>query len=129
MRSHTLKLRTSAPREIQIITSQVETALKELGATEGLCTIFTPHTTAAITINENADPDVLSDLTRAFEAMIPNVEFDHAEGNSDAHLLSAIIGASVCLPVVDGKLVLGRWQGIYFVELDGPRTRQVAVWI
>ena len=98
-----------------------------MGAADGLCTIFTPHTTAAITVNENADPDVPADLVRALRAMVPEVRFDHAEGNSDAHLLSAIIGASVTVPVRGGSLALGTWQGIFFVELDGPRSRKVEV--
>lgn len=129
MHCQTFELRTQHREEILIITREVEEALRTLDVAEGICTIFTPHTTAAITINENADPDVPSDLTRAFHAMIPEVRFDHAEGNSDAHLLSAIIGVSVNVPFRNGKLLLGTWQGIYYVELDGPRKREVRVYV
>lgn len=125
MKSTQFTVETARREEILIIDRQLRAALASITSGEGLCTIFTPHTTAAITINENADPDVPADLTRALKAMIPNVHFDHGEGNSDAHLLSAMIGASVTVPFRGGELLLGRWQGIYFVELDGPRTRTV----
>ncbi len=129
MKSSRISIRTSAREEIQIVTSQVNHALRELSTGEGICTLVTPHTTCAVTVNENADPDVPADLIRALRAMIPEVRFDHGEGNSDAHLLSAIIGCSVSLPFLSGKLVLGRWQGIYFVELDGPRERHLDVYV
>jgi secondary thiamine-phosphate synthase enzyme len=122
-------VRTSAREEIRIITHAVENALGELTSGDGLCTIITPHTTTAISVNENADPDVPRDLTKALRAMIPDVDFRHDEGNSDAHLLSMIIGTSLTWPYRNGKLVLGRWQGIYFIELDGPRERNVTVYV
>jgi secondary thiamine-phosphate synthase enzyme len=125
VKSTSFRIETSQREEIVLIDRQVAEALRSVNATSGLCTIFTPHTTSAITVNENADPDVPADLIRALRAMVPNVRFDHGEGNSDAHLLSAIIGPSITLPLLDGKLKLGRWQGIYFVELDGPRQRTV----
>jgi secondary thiamine-phosphate synthase enzyme len=128
MRTATFSLRTTARYEIVIITDQVQRALGETGADEGLCTIYTPHTTAAISINEAADPDVLTDLTRAFEKLVPNVRFDHGEGNSDSHFLSTLVGVSVTVPFRGAKLLLGRWQGIFFLEFDGPRTREVQVW-
>lgn len=127
MKSTTFKVTTHAREEIIIVTREVHAALATLSDGDGLCTIFTPHTTAAITVNENADPDVPSDLVRALRAMVPDIQFDHGEGNSDAHLLSSLIGCSVTLPYRAGKLLLGRWQGIYFVELDGPRAREVSV--
>jgi secondary thiamine-phosphate synthase enzyme len=96
---------------------------------DGLCTIIVPHTTCAISVNENADPDVPADLTKALRALVPDVRFEHGEGNSDAHFLSTLIGTSLTWPYRGGKLVLGRWQGIYFVELDGPRTRKVNVYV
>src|SRR5213075_1698414 len=80
-------------------------------------------------LNENADPDVPADLTRALRAMIPNVRFEHGEGNSDAHLLSTIIGTSLSWPYRNGTLVLGIWQGVYFIELDGPRSRKVTIYL
>ena len=129
MRSSSFHVRTTEREQIVIITDKVTAALAEIGAGEGIATLFTPHTTAALTINENADPDVPTDVIRALRAMIPNVKFHHGEGNSDAHLLSSLIGASLPVPFRDGKPLLGRWQGIYFVELDGPRQRDVIVYV
>ena len=114
-------------RQLLDITSFVHEAVTGSGVAEGLCLVHVPHTTAAVTVNENADPDVSADLLVAFERMIPTVSWRHAEGNSDAHLLSTIIGASVTLPVSGGELQLGRWQAVYFVELDGPRHREIRV--
>jgi len=128
MKSRSFSLRTEARLEIRVITDEIESALAGLGFTEGLCTILVPHTTAAIAINENADPDVPLDVARALEKLVPDVRFRHGEGNSDAHFLSTLIGVSLTVPY-RGRLLLGRWQGIYFVELDGPRTREVQVWV
>ena len=128
MRSKSVRVKTSKKTEILLITEQVEEARRELGQAEGLATILVPHTTAAVSINENADPDVQRDLERAFAAIVPDVRFDHGEGNSDAHLLSTIVGVSVTVPW-RGRLLLGTWQGIYFLEFDGPRTREVQVWV
>ena len=129
VKERTFSVRTSEREQILLITDQVERALRELTRSEGICTIVTPHTTCAISVNENADPDVPADLTKALRAMIPAVRFEHGEGNSDAHLLSMIIGTSLSWPYRDGKLVFGRWQGIYFIELDGPRERKVTVYV
>lgn len=95
----------------------------------GVCTVFSRHTTAAITINENADPDVVSDLLQDLRRLIPDNSdyYQHFEGNSSAHLKCSMFGASETLPVVDGRLALGTWQGIYFCEFDGPRNREVLV--
>jgi secondary thiamine-phosphate synthase enzyme len=125
----TFTLRTAVREEIRLITAEVDKALGALTQDDGICTIVTPHTTCAISVNENADPDVPRDLTKALRAMIPNVKFEHDEGNSDAHLLSMLIGTSLSWPYRKGKLVLGRWQGIYFIELDGPRQRDVTVYV
>lgn len=122
-----IQVRTSAHRQMLDITPEVRKAVQELGTTEGEVRVFVPHTTAAIVINESADPDVQTDLLAAYEAMIPGVRFRHAEGNSDAHLLSTLLGSSVAVPIKDRRLRLGTWQGIFFVELDGPRTRRVFV--
>src|SRR5437588_6934145 len=123
MREKTFSLRTAAREQILIITAQVDRALGEVsGGGDGICNIIVPHTTCAISVNENADPDVPADLTKALRAMVPNVHFRHGEGNSDAHLLSTLIGTSLTWPYRNGKLVLGTWQGVYFIELDGPRT-------
>ena len=110
------------------ITDQVREALAQSGVTEGLCTVFAPHTTAAITINENADPDVQHDLKLALKDTFPDRrEFRHSEGNSSAHLMSSVIGASETVVVAGGQLMLGTWQDIYFCEFDGPRHRRFYV--
>ncbi|MBK5259737.1 MAG: YjbQ family protein [Thermoanaerobaculia bacterium] len=129
LKEKTISLRTNAREEILLITDQVQSALSSLTKGDGICTIVTPHTTCAVSVNENADPDVPTDLTKALRAMIPNVSFRHGEGNSDAHLLSTIIGASLSWPYRGGSLILGTWQGIYFIELDGPRERKVTVYV
>lgn len=129
MKETTFSVRTSQLEQIVIITSQVQRALAALTDGDGICTIVTPHTTCAISVNENADPDVPADLTKALRAMVPSVRFEHGEGNSDAHLLSAIIGTSLSWPFRKGQLVFGTWQGIYFIELDGPRERKVTVYV
>jgi secondary thiamine-phosphate synthase enzyme len=122
-----IEVRTSSRRQMIAITGEVQRSVDELGLTNGLCHVWVPHTTAAVVVNENADPDVARDLLAAYGAMVPAVGFAHAEGNSDAHLLSTLLGCSVSLPVRSGRLQLGTWQGVFFVELDGPRTRKVWV--
>ena len=112
MQEKTFSVRTREREEILIITDEVQKAVGAMTSGDGICTIIVPHTTCAISVNENADPDVPADLTRALRAMIPNVKFDHGEGNSDAHLLSTIIGTSLSWPYRNGRLVLGTWQGI-----------------
>lgn len=129
MQEKTITVRSTEREQILIITREINDALGELTSGDGICTIIVPHTTCAISVNENADPDVPADLTRALRAMIPNVRFEHGEGNSDAHLLSTIIGTSLSWPYRNGKLVLGIWQGVYFIELDGPRSRKVTVYV
>jgi len=129
MKEKTFSVRTTEREQIVIVTDEVQRALSEIASGDGICTIIVPHTTCAISVNENADPDVPRDLTLALRAMIPNVHFRHGEGNSDAHLLSTIIGTSLSWPYRAAKLVLGTWQGIYFIELDGPRTRKVTVYV
>jgi len=110
------------------ITPQVLNALRESGTKRGLCVVFCPHTTAGITINENADPDVVKDLIFALEKTYPDrPEFRHAEGNSASHLKASVVGSSATLIVRDGRLLLGTWQGVYFCEFDGPRTRKFFV--
>ena len=129
MNDKTFSVRTTEREQILIITDEVQRALGELTSSDGICTIIVPHTTCAISVNENADPDVPTDLTKALRALVPKVRFEHGEGNSDAHFLSMLIGTSLSWPYRDGKLVLGTWQGIYFIELDGPRTRKVTVYV
>lgn len=110
------------------ITARVRNLVMQSGVDEGICVVYCPHTTAAITINENADPDVVRDLKFALDEVFPDRrEFRHAEGNSAAHLKSSCIGASETIPISKGSLVLGTWQGIYFCEFDGPRHRKCCV--
>ncbi|NLN04731.1 MAG: YjbQ family protein [Clostridiaceae bacterium] len=110
------------------ITSHVRSAVAESGIENGLCVVFCPHTTAGITINENADPDVVHDILYGLNKAFPDRrEFRHFEGNSSAHLKASCMGSSVTVIVEKGKLVLGTWQGIYFCEFDGPRTRNFYV--
>jgi secondary thiamine-phosphate synthase enzyme len=129
VREKTFDLATTAREQIVIITDEVQRALTELTDADGICTIVTPHTTCAISVNENADPDVRADLTKALRALVPNVNFRHGEGNSDAHFLSMLIGTSLSWPYHKGKLIFGTWQGVYFIELDGPRKRKVTVYV
>ncbi|MBQ1449134.1 MAG: YjbQ family protein [Coriobacteriales bacterium] len=110
------------------ITDKVRDAVRESGVEQGMCLVFCPHTSAAITINENADPDVRRDLRFALRETFPDrSEFRHREGNSAAHLKSSLLGCSELIPIDQGKLALGIWQGIYFCEFDGPRDRRFYV--
>jgi len=125
---NTFKVQTSSQRETLDITQFVSRVLKEIGVMKGVCHLFVPHTTAGITINENTDPNVRSDMLRALDRVVPATgEYLHAEGNSAAHILASLIGASAMAFVENGKLVLGAWQAIYLCEFDGPRTRTVLV--
>lgn len=129
MKEATFRVKTSAREQILIVTREVNDALASLTDGDGIATIVVPHTTCAISVNENADPDVPRDLVKALRAMVPRVDFQHGEGNSDAHLMSMLIGCSLSWPYRRGKLVLGTWQGVYFVELDGPRERKVTMYV
>jgi len=118
-----LKLRTSA-EDFHDITRSVAEAVRESGVADGSCLVYCPHTTAGITINENADPDVVIDLLYGLRQAFPDsARFRHAEGNSAAHLKASAIGSSVTIPIANGRLLLGTWQGVYFCEFDGPRNR------
>lgn len=110
------------------ITSEVCEAVSESGVNEGICVVYCPHTTAAVTVNENADPDVKTDFIMGMEKTFPDLStFRHSEGNSDAHLKSSAVGASITLIITAGRPLLGTWQGVYFCEFDGPRTRKFYV--
>ena len=119
----------STPRStLYNITAQVREAVSKSGITDGIVVVFCPHTTAGITINENADPDVVHDLIFGFEKAFPDrAEFRHGEGNSSAHLKASTVGASETVIIKDGKLILGTWQSIYFCEFDPPRNRKFYV--
>ena len=119
---------TDKHSEMKDITRLVQRAVTESGVKSGMCTVFVPHTTAAVTINENADPDVVRDFTMEINKIVPWEDgYRHMEGNSAAHLKSSMIGFSEQLIIDSGRLVLGTWQGIYFCEYDGPRHRKVYV--
>lgn len=121
------RVRTSRKIERRDVTEEVRRAAAKLDLSNGGLLVSVPHTTAAITVGENWDPDVTNDMERALAAWAPGVTFDHSEGNSPAHFLSEAIGTSRVVPVENGKLDLGRWQGIFLIELDGPRERTVRV--
>ncbi|MCH7498136.1 MAG: YjbQ family protein [Candidatus Marinimicrobia bacterium] len=122
----TLAVRTQQRVEFVEITGPVRQWLSGQGKASGVLTLYVPHTTAGIIINENADPDVMGDLTRELNKVIPFEDgYRHAEGNAAAHIKSSLVGASAQVLVEGGQLVLGRWQGIFFAEFDGPRSRQV----
>lgn len=126
-----MNTRLSVPTERRIqlrdVTRQVRDAVRDSGIRSGICVVFCPHTTAGLAINENADPDVATDLERAFEAMVPQVPFRHMEGNSPAHFLSSVTRPSVQILVEDSQPLLGRWQAIFLCEFDGPRRRELWV--
>jgi secondary thiamine-phosphate synthase enzyme len=120
---------THKRNEFVEITDLVHKSLKKSAIANGFGIVYCPHTTAAITINENADPDVVHDVLLCLDRLIPHVQpgFRHGEGNSDSHIKASLVGSSAMVLVEDGKLVLGRWQGVYFCEFDGPRQRTVHV--
>jgi len=121
-------LRTNRRTEMLNITAEVARVVDEMGLQDGVCTVFVPHTTAGVTINENADPDVQRDILREINKIVPfDDDYSHAEGNAAAHLKSSLVGCSVQVIVRGGKLVLGTWQGIFFCEFDGPRSRRIIV--
>ena len=123
-----LDITTNAHTEMKDITRLIQKAVTDSGVKDGICTVFVPHTTAAVTINENADPDVVRDFAKEINKIVPWEDgYYHAEGNSAAHLKSSIIGFSEQLIIDKGRLVLGTWQGIYFCEFDGPRHRHIYV--
>ncbi len=123
-----INIRTNAQVEMIDITAAVGKAVKEENVYDGYCIVFTTHTTAAVTINENADPDVPRDIIAALEKAVPqNANYRHSEGNSSAHVKSSLVGASETVLIENGRLVLGTWQSIFFCEFDGPRSRQVLI--
>jgi len=121
-----LKVKTKNRVEFIDLTAEIRDTISKNGYRDGLLTIFVPHTTAGITINENADGDVITDIVKSLEKLVPFKDgYLHIEGNSDAHIKSSLIGSSVSIIIENGELKLGVWQGIYFCEFDGPRTRTV----
>lgn len=124
------KIEVPTGTRVQLIdvTRQVAGQLSASKVRNGMCHVYVPHTTAGVTINENADPDVVTDLIDGLERIVPaQGDYRHAEGNSDAHIKASLVGFSCMVPVIDGRLALGTWQGIYFCEFDGPRARKMIV--
>ena len=123
-----IKVKTSAHSQGVDITRQVAEVVAASGVREGWCEVFVPHTTAAVAVNEAADPEVISDIIATLERLAPwQGPYRHAEGNAAAHVKSVLVGPSVRLPVSGGRLALGTWQGVFFMEFDGPRSRQAWV--
>jgi secondary thiamine-phosphate synthase enzyme len=124
---YSLRVRSREREQLVEFTEEVRGKLKESGLRSGVCVLYVQHTTAGLTINENADPDVSSDMLHALRTLLPQhgMGFRHAEENSDAHIKASLTGASVTVPFHDGELLLGRWQGIFLCEFDGPRERRV----
>ena len=124
----TFQVRTSTRTEFIDVSRRVQEAVKKAGVEDGICIIFVPHTTAAVTINENADPSVVQDMIMELNKIVPfQDQYRHVEGNSPAHIKASLVGCSQIVFVQSGKLVLGTWQGIFFCEFDGPRNREVHV--
>ena len=125
---HTIHVRTDRRTQLLDVTAQVQSVVSASKIATGNCHLYVPHTTAAITINECADPDVARDVEGALDRLIPaKGSYKHVEGNSDSHVKSILVGASQVVFIEEGKLALGRWQGIFFCEFDGPRERKLVV--
>jgi len=124
----TFEIKTAGRSEFVEITDRVQAAVEKAGVRSGCAVVYVPHTTAGLTINEHADPDVISDIQTALDRLVPwDGSYRHSEGNAAAHIKSAMLGHSVTIPIENGRLVLGTWQGIFFAEFDGPRRRKVIV--
>ncbi len=124
----TLRIKTSRRTQLVDITREVQLVVSESGVNQGICHVYVPHTTAGITINEHADPDVASDVEALFDRLIPHQgPYRHAEGNTDSHMKAILTGSSQSVFIAQGKLTLGTWQGIFLCEFDGPRRRSVFI--
>lgn len=121
-----LTARTSRRTELQDVTEKIAEVVRESGCASGICHVYVPHTTAGVIINEGYDPAVARDIEAAFDRLVPRVANSaHAEGNSDSHIKTALVGSSETIWIVGGKLAVGRWQAIFFAEFDGPRSREL----
>jgi secondary thiamine-phosphate synthase enzyme len=124
----TIEVKTQAREELVDITARVREELVSSGVKDGICYVYVPHTTAAVTINENADPSVKEDILMALRKIVPDsLPYRHSEGNSPAHVKACLIGSSIKVIIEEGQLALGTWQGIFFCEFDGPRSRNVFI--
>ncbi|HXM50224.1 MAG TPA: secondary thiamine-phosphate synthase enzyme YjbQ [Pyrinomonadaceae bacterium] len=128
---YTIKVRSHQREELVEFTAEVQSQLKKSGAREGIVVLYVQHTTAGLTVNENADPDVPRDLLHLLKTLIPQhgMGFRHGEENSDAHIKASLVGSTVTIPFTDGELLLGRWQGIFLCEFDGGRERKVIMMV
>lgn len=125
-----LEVRSTSRIQLLEITAVVEREVRASGVEEGVCLVYVPHTTAGVTINENADPSVVEDIIRTLDRLVPRSgDYRHAEGNSDAHIKASLVGFSQLIPVRGGRLALGTWQGIFLCEFDGPRRRRVSIMV
>jgi len=123
-----LSIRTSRRTELKNVTAEIEVVVRESGCVDGLCHLYVPHTTAGVLINEGDDPAVARDIEAALDRLVPHRgNYEHAEGNSDSHIKTALVGSSETVPIENGRLALGRWQAIFLAEFDGPRTRDLRV--
>jgi secondary thiamine-phosphate synthase enzyme len=123
-----LTIQTSRRTELKIVTAEIQSAVRDSGCAEGVCHLYVPHTTAGVLINEGYDPDVAGDMEAALDKLVPRqASYAHAEGNSDSHIKTALVGSSQTVWIERGRLALGRWQQIFFAEFDGPRIRELRI--
>lgn len=126
--TRTLAIRTTRRSELQDVTAEIAAVVRESGCADGVCHLYVPHTTAGVLINEGADPAVARDIEATLERLVPrNAGYTHAEGNADSHIKTALVGSSATVWIEGGRLMLGRWQAVFFAEFDGPRTRELRV--
>jgi len=126
--TRTLTIKTSRRTELKHVTAEIQSAVRDSGCVEGVCHVYVPHTTAGVLINEGADPDVARDVERTLDRLVPHSgDYAHAEGNSDSHIKTALVGSSETIFIEGSRLALGRWQAVFFAEFDGPRTRELRV--
>jgi secondary thiamine-phosphate synthase enzyme len=126
--TRTLNIKTSRRTELKDVTAEIEAAVRESGCTDGVCHLYVPHTTAGVLVNEGDDPAVARDIEATLDRLIPHsAGYKHAEGNSDSHIKTALIGSSETVWIENGRLSLGRWQAVFFAEFDGPRVRELRI--
>jgi secondary thiamine-phosphate synthase enzyme len=126
--TRTLAIKTSRRTELKIVTAEIQSTVRDSGCAEGVCHLYVPHTTAGVLINEGYDPDVARDMEAALDELVPrNAGYAHAEGNSDSHIKTALVGSSQTVWIEGSRLALGRWQQIFFAEFDGPRSRELRI--
>jgi secondary thiamine-phosphate synthase enzyme len=125
---HKITVRTNRRTELKNVSAEIESLVRDSGIESGVCHLYVPHTTAGVMVNEGYDPDVARDMEGAFDRLVPqSPHFKHAEGNSDSHIKTALVGSSETLFIETGRLALGRWQVIFFAEFDGPRSSELQV--